>query len=289
MKIFDLTNQKDKETLKKELVYFEKAIDKTDFELTKLMSWQLGYCKELLARKDGIEDKLMVYGAADKFTERIEKPSPVQLSEIYDIENDVKEIKRQGYEIIGGLGGFSFNNGRYAGELIFLPGGSCMRVHIDHNKHTAMMVAPMNIYPLCVFTARKETEGAGNRTFIVVFEKGEKVTAAMDKLTMLVSDNKKTITGIISGNLSEISGYIFSSASPKTVLTEYALKENKNMFLYQALLADNIKGFQRTVHTHGFEAAKFGEPHAFGAHIHNASVNNFAIGVFVVAGEIEQK
>ena len=287
MKIFDLTNQKDKETLKKELEYFEKT--RVDDELRKLLSWQLGYCKELLARKDGIQDKVMIYGAADKFNERIEKPSPVQLSEIYDIENDVKNIKKHDYEIVGGLGGFSFNNGRYAGELIFLPGASCMRVHLDHGKHVAMMVAPMNIYPLCVFTARKETEGKGDQAFIVVFEKGEKVTGAMEKIAAMVANNKKTITGIISGNISDISGYIFSSASPKTVLTEFALKENKNMFLYQALLADNIKGFQRTVHTHGFEAAKFGEPHAFGAHIHNASVDNFAIGVFVIAGEVERK
>ncbi|MBS3068616.1 hypothetical protein J4450_07965 [Candidatus Micrarchaeota archaeon] len=286
MRIFDLANTKDKETLKKELGYFEKV--KGDDEFRKLMSWQLGYCKELVSRNNGVSDKVMIYGAADKFTERIEKPSPVQLSEIYDIENDVKKIKQQGYEIVGGLGGFSFNNGRYAGELIFLPGASCMRVHIDNGKNIAMMVAPMNIYPLCIFTARRETEGDGDQTFIVVFEKGEKVTIAMEKIEALVANSKKTITGVISGTFSDLTGYIFSSASPKTVLKDFALKESKNLFLYQTLLAGNIKGFPRAVHTHGFEAAKFGEPHAFGGHLHNATVN-FAIGVFVVAGEVEKK
>lgn len=286
MRIFDLANSKDKETLKKELVYFEKASG--DDEFRKLMSWQLGYCKELVSRNNGITDKVMIYGAADKFNERVEKPSPVQLSEIYDIENDVKDIKRQGYEIVGGLGGFSFNNGRYAGELIFLPGGSCMRVHIDNNKNIAMMVAPMNIYPLCVFTARRETEGKGDPTFIVVFEKGDQITNAIEKLAIVVGNKKKTITGVINGSFSELAGYIFSGASPKTVLKEFALKESKNMFLYQTLLADNIKGFQRIVHTHGFEAALFGEPRAFGGHLHNGVVTNFAIGVFTVAGEVEK-
>ncbi len=286
MRIFDLANSKDKETLKKELEYFEKI--KGDDEFRKLMSWQLGYCKELVSRNNGITDKVMIYGAADKFNERVEKPSPVQLSEIYDIENDVKNIKRQGYEVVGGLGGFSFNNGRYAGELIFLPGASCMRVHIDNGKHIAMMVPPMNIYPLCVFTARRETEGKGDQTFIVVFEKGEQVIIAMEKIAAIVANSKKTITGVISGSLSDLTGYIFSSASPKTILKEFALKESKNMFLYQTLLADNIKGFKRVVHTHGFEAALFGEPHAFGGHLHNGVVNNFAIGVFTVAGEVEK-
>lgn len=292
MKIFDLSNGKDREILANELSILQKAMRGKDAEQQKLLSWQIKYCKELLAdraRGNGVSDKIMIYGAAGKFTERIDNPSPVQLNEIYDIENDVKEIKRAGYEVMGGLGGFTFNNGHYGGELIFLPGGSCMRVHLDHGKHTAMMVAPMNIYPLCIFTARKQAEGNGDQALAVIFENGEKITNAMEKIAMLIGDSKKTITGMVSGSFSDLEGYIFTSASPKTVLTNFELKETKHLFLYQTLLAEGTKGFQRTVHTHGFEAAKFGEPHAFGAHLNNAKVSSIAIGVFVVAGEIEKK
>ena len=162
-----------------------------------------------------------------------------------------------------------------------------MRVHLDHNLHTAMMVDPMNIYPLCVFTARRATEGKGNRMFIVVFDKNDNIKDAMEKISTLVR-NDKTVTGIISGRFSNLTGYIFSSASPRTVLNNFSMKESKNLFLYQTLLGNNINGFKRTIHTHGFEAARFGEPHAFGAHFDSGTVD-VALGVFSVTDEIERQ
>ena len=284
MKIFDMYSDSDKRLA---LTEIKKLDTSHEAELAKLLSWQITYCKEIASNKNGYDDKVMVYGASEKFDERKLNPSPVALSEIYDISNDVKKIKQQDYEVVGGLGGFSFNNGRYAGELIFLPGGSCMRVHLDHGLHTAMMVDPMNIYPLCVFTARRATEGKGNRMFIVVFENGERIAGAMEKISAQIKSSKETITSVISGSFSNLSGYIFSGASPQTLLHNLDMKESKNLLLYQTLLCENIRGFKRALHTHGFEAARFGEPHAFGAHFDNATVD-VALGVFSVAGEVEK-
>ena len=289
MNLYDLTNPKDREGAAKELLRFEKLMKKTDPEFQKLLTWQIKYCKEIVANKNGYEDKVMVFGSGEKFCERMEKPSPVMLNEVYDIESDVKAVKQTGYEIVGGLGGFSFNNGRNAGELVFLPGGTAVRTQLENGGHYSMMVAPMNIYPLCVFTARKPVEGNGNRMIVVIFEKGESIKEAIEKLGATAGDKKKTITGVISGSFTDLKGYIFSAASPRTVLTNFEMKENRNMFLYQTLLGSNVRGFKRVVHTHGYEAAKFGEPHSFGAHIDDALTNVFAIGVFSVVDKVEQK
>ncbi len=285
MKLFDLANPKDKELLKKEIDVLRHA--RLGDEHRTLLNWQLKYCTELL--KMGCEDKVFVYGTSEKFNERIEKPSPVQLSEIYDIDKEVKKIKADDFEIVGGLGGFTFNNGKNAGELIYLPGGSPMRIHIDGGRHTAMMVEAINVYPLCVLTARKQINGTKDRVFVVVFDNADSVVEGMEKVAGLVGDKKKTITGVMSGSFSEMRGYIFMRSSPQTVLNHFEMKDKKALFLYQTLLGEDINGFERKVHTHGFEAAKFGEPHAFGAHIDTAAVDTVAVGVFVVAGEVVQK
>lgn len=289
MNIYDITNPKDRESAARELARFEKLVKKTEAELQKLLAWQMKYCREIITNKNGYEDKVMVFGSTERFIERMEKPSPVQLNEVYDIENDIKRVRQEGYEIVGGLGGFSFNNGRNAGELVFLPGGTPVRTQLENNSHYSMMVAPMNIYPLCVFTARKIIEQNRNRMIVVIFEKGESINAAMEKIAAMIGDKKKTITGVISGAFASLKGYVFTAASPSTVLTNFDLKENKNMFLYQNMLGSTVSGFKRVIHTHGYEAAKFGEPQSFGAHIDDALVNVFAIGVFAVADKVEQR
>ncbi len=293
MNIYDMTNPKEREIAAKELLRFEKLMKKTEDEFQKLLSWQIKYCKEIVANKNGYDDRVVTYGSTVKFIERIEKPSPVMLSEVYDIENDVKKIKQEGYEIIGGLGGFSFNNGRDAGELVFLPGGTAIRTQLENDSHYSMMVAPMNIYPQCILTARKiadeKFDKKGNQMTIIIFEKGDDIKQGIQKISELVGDNKKTITGVISGSFTDLKGYIFSAASPKSVLTNFQMKENRNMFFYQTLLGKDVRGFKRVVHTHGYEAAKFGEPHSFGAHVDDAIVNIFAIGVFSVVDKVEQK
>ncbi|MDO8553951.1 MAG: hypothetical protein Q7S22_04040 [Candidatus Micrarchaeota archaeon] len=313
MQIYEMEKQKDRESAAKELLRFEKLMKKTEQEFQKLLSWQIKYCKEIVANKNGYEDRVITYGTTVKFIERIDNPSPVMLNEVYDIENDVKKIKQEGYEIIGGLGGFSFNNGRDAGELVFLPGGTAIRTQLENGSHYSMMVAPMNIYPQCILTARKtidekfdnkifqncklsnlqyendKTNKKSNQMIIIVFEKGDDVKQGIQKISELVGDSKKTITGVISGSFTDLKGYIFSGASPKTVLTNFQIKENKNMFFYQTLLGKDVKGFKRVVHTHGYEAAKFGEPHSFGAHVDDAIINIFAIGVFSIIDKVEQK
>ena len=285
MRLFDLNKPEDKKELGTELEMVAKA--PFTGEGRTLINWQLKYAKELM--KTGCQDKVLIYGRTDKFVERMTQPSPVQLREIYDVEDDVKKIKAADYEVVGGLGGFTFNNGKNAGELIYLPGGSPMRAHIDNGKHIAMMVAPINIYPLCVITARKKAQGKSERIFIALLDNGDSITQPLEKIEKLVGNSKKTVTGIISGSFSNITGYIFMKASPQTVLKNFELKENKALFLYQTLLADNITGFERIIHTHGFEAARFGEPYAFGAHIDTAKAEGIAMGIFVVTDNIERK
>ena len=259
-------------------------------ELRSLLSWQMKYIKEIASvydSGDGLIDKLTIFGNPIKFDERKEKPSDVRIEEIHDAEEAVNLLKAKEYEIVGGLGGFSFDNGKSAGELIMLPGSTTIRAELRGKQYFAQNVPLRNIYPMLLMTGRKKTQ-AHNTMFFVVLEKGETMNSAIQEVAARIKDNKKTITGTIMGSFVNMSGYIFTSASPKTVLHELEIGEKRNLFVYQTFLGEGIEGFPRKVHGHGFEAARVMDRNAFGAHLYDAVVADCAIGIFGIAGEIER-
>lgn len=288
MQLFSLREEKERKEADALLQRIQSQTSQFDSDLRQLIQIELLETRQLFphfTRGYACHDRVLVFGRQDKFNERKNQPSPVQANEIYDLEEELKMLRRDGFEIIGGLGGFSLENGARAGELILLPGGTAVRVGMENGAHTALVVPPINIYPLAVLTARKVST-RGEDAFLCILEKGEGIGKPMDELARRVGTSKKTITGSLSGRFEGISGYIFTRASPRTELFEFSNPASRNLFIYQNLLADNIPGFNRALHSHGYEHAKLGQRASFGAHLYDARVADVAIGLFSIAKEV---
>ncbi len=288
MKIFSLSDEQErKEAEKTVLALIHKSQDHHT-ELDQMAHPRLVEAKELIARFNqghGCSDRVLAYGSSEKFVERKTLPSPVKDDETYDLEGGISDLQRENYTVIGGLGGFSLANGAKAAELIMLPPGDAVRAGLENGKHVASVVPPLNIYPMAVLTGRKFSR-QGEHAFICLFEPGDLISQPMKELAAKVNDSKKTLTGTITGNFSDITGYVFTKASPQTVLVEFNEREQRNLFVYQTLLGDNVPGFERTLHSHGYESGKLGSHASFGAHLHDAKVHSFALGIFAVAREV---
>lgn len=288
-KIFELFNKIDREFMKDELKKLK--INQKDYDLVSLMTSKLKYLSELLSiynKENGCSDKIVVFGNKDKFEERKTKPSALKESEVYDASKKIELLKKEGYEIAGGLGGFSFFNGEGAGELIMLPGGETVRAEIRGKIYFAQNVPPLNIYPMLFLTARKQVKTQKDNIYVVIFEDGEDIHNAIKEIKQK-SKTKKTVTGALMGNFVSIEGYIFNSAAPKTVLKEIKDAQKRAMFIYQVLCGTDLeKDFGSEIHMHGFEAAKLMDRTGFGSHIYKAKVSGCALGVFGIADEVEE-